>query len=79
MRGIVTDATGLIGSAVVRELMKANHHVLGLARSDASAALLAQMGAQVQRGSGQILTNNNPTDHIALEKPKTSTSAAAEQ
>lgn len=50
MRIFMTGASGWIGSAVIPELLDAGHSVLGLARSDASAAKLGALGADVLRG-----------------------------
>lgn len=50
MRIFMTGASGWIGAAVLPELIGAGHQVLGLARSDTSAAAIAATGAEVLRG-----------------------------
>jgi nucleoside-diphosphate-sugar epimerase len=46
----ITGGSGLIGSAVVAELLASGHTVLALARSDASATALESAGAKAVRG-----------------------------
>jgi len=50
VRVFITGASGWIGRHAVPEFLGAGHQVLGLARSDASAAALAAAGAEVLRG-----------------------------
>ena len=51
MHVFITGGTGLIGSAVVAELLGNGHTVLALARSDSSAAALKTAGAEPFRGA----------------------------
>lgn len=50
MRVFVTGASGHIGSVVVPELLQAGHEVVGLARSEKSAAAIRAAGAEALRG-----------------------------
>jgi nucleoside-diphosphate-sugar epimerase len=50
MRVFVTGASGHLGSVLLPELLADGHQVVGLARSDASAAAIEKLGAEVRRG-----------------------------
>jgi nucleoside-diphosphate-sugar epimerase len=89
----VTGATGHIGSAVVPDLLAARHTVVGLARSEASAARLAAAGAEAWRGSlddlgGRAasigwLASQRPPGHVSMaaiaqmDNPSSSTATRA--
>ncbi|HEX3813631.1 MAG TPA: SDR family oxidoreductase [Mycobacteriales bacterium] len=51
MRIFITGGTGLIGSAVIAELLGNGHTVLALARSDTSARAARSAGAETIRGA----------------------------
>ena len=55
MRIFVTGAPGFIGSALIPELIKAGHSVLGLTRSEAGAERLRNVGADVLHGNTEDL------------------------
>ncbi|MFW0794059.1 SDR family oxidoreductase [Gordonia sp. CPCC 205515] len=50
MQVFITGASGHVASAVIPELIDEGHQVVGLARSDDAAAVVAERGAEVVRG-----------------------------
>ena len=74
MRIFVTGASGWIGSAVVPELLRAGHEVVGLARSDASAKKVEASGAVPARGDlddtdglAKIAAESDGVIHLAFQ------------
>src|SRR5579875_2568906 len=74
MRVFVTGASGHIASAVIPELLNHGHHVVGLARSGASAEAVAKLGAEVRRGDlddldglGQAASDADGVIHLAFK------------
>jgi nucleoside-diphosphate-sugar epimerase len=51
MHVFVTGGTGHSGPYIISELVAAGHEVTALARSDATAAAVSELGAKVRRGS----------------------------
>ncbi|UFH57508.1 NAD(P)-dependent oxidoreductase [Spirosoma sp. KNUC1025] len=50
MHVFVTGATGFVGAAVVKELLRQGHQVVGLIRDPLKAAHLTQLGMSIQMG-----------------------------
>lgn len=85
MRVFVTGASGWIGSATTTDLLAAGHQVVGLARSEAAAATVAGLGADVVRGSlddlGSIADGAAGADavvHLGYDHDFSRTAAAAQ-
>jgi nucleoside-diphosphate-sugar epimerase len=78
MRVFVTGATGLLGRALIPELLRHDHDVVGLARTDASRAMLRAMHASVYSGQGynverlsDALSDMHAIVHLATTIPVT--------
>lgn len=69
MRVFITGASGWIGTALIKELVAAGHQVIGLARSEASAAKVAAGGATPVLG--------DMTDHDLIVAEATKADAVA--
>lgn len=73
MRVFLTGASGHIAAAVIPELLRHGHEVVGLARSDVAADKVAERGAEVRRGDlddlaglGQAAAEADGVIHLAF-------------
>lgn len=76
MRVFITGATGLIGRALIPDLLEHGHDVVGLARNDASRSLLRAMHVSSYSGQGynvdrlsDALENIHAIVHLAYTFP----------
>jgi len=67
MTVLVTGGTGVVGRPVVRYLVEAGRQVRGLARSEASAAVLADMGAGVDQDEAGIRVTGGPLRGVDVD------------
>jgi len=77
MRVFITGASGHHGSLLVPELIAAGHQVTALARSDASAAAVAALGAEVRRGDladlnglREAAVESDGVIHVAVDRDR---------
>ena len=59
MRIFVTGASGFVGGAATKELVKAGHEILAMSRSEKSDKLISDLGATPVRCDLQNITANN--------------------
>jgi NAD(P)-dependent dehydrogenase (short-subunit alcohol dehydrogenase family) len=92
MRVLVTGATGLIGGAVAHRLKEGGHEIVGLARSESSAAKLLDRGfvaeigeladpvslASAVRGADAVVHAASPNDQNAASLDEIATRAILE-
>ncbi len=65
MHIFITGGSGFVGSAVVKELVKAGHEVTGLARSEVAAKSLYDSGAKIYHGGLEDLESLNKAVKMA--------------